>query len=149
MLGVLMKLEIYEAVVIHFKRHVFFSMHPIFQKNNEAANVLLTRLWKFMTSYYDVVQWRHICATETVTISPRGPTNLSTFIFSETINVKRTIKLNYPPTASIAGGNLVFFQNEEIFVKLDELDELDRITQAWIGSNYSLIQVQKTIYCNG
>ena len=28
-----------------------------------------------------------------------------------------------------------FFQNEEIFVQLhvDELDELDRITQAWIG----------------
>ena len=24
----------------------------------------------------------------------------------------------------------VFFQNEEIFVKLDELDELDRITHA-------------------
>ena len=25
-----------------------------------------------------------------------------------------------------------FFQNEEIFVQLDELDELDRITHAWI-----------------
>ena len=32
---------------------------------------------------------------------------------------------------------LVFFQNEEIFVKLDELDELERITHAWIGFNYS------------
>ena len=26
--------------------------------------------------------------------------------------------------------NLVFFQNEEIFVQLDELDQLDRITHA-------------------
>ena len=26
--------------------------------------------------------------------------------------------------------NLVFFQNEEIFVQLDELDELDRIIHA-------------------
>ena len=34
--------------------------------------------------------------------------------------------------------NLVFFQNEEIFVQLDELDELDRITHAWIGFNYRL-----------
>ena len=34
---------------------------------------------------------------------------------------------------------LVFFQNEEIFVQLDELDELDRITCAWwIGVNYNL-----------
>ena len=37
-----------------------------------------------------------------------------------------------------------FFQNEEIFVQLDELDELDRITHAWIGFNYSLIQAEKT-----
>ena len=39
--------------------------------------------------------------------------------------------------------NLVF-QNEKIFVQLDELDKLDRITQAWIGFNYSLTQTQKT-----
>ena len=38
-----------------------------------------------------------------------------------------------------------FFQNEEIFVKLDELDELDRINHAWIGVNYSLTQAQKTV----
>ena len=31
--------------------------------------------------------------------------------------------------------SLVFFQNEQIFVKSDELDELDRITQAWIWFN--------------
>ena len=42
-----------------------------------------------------------------------------------------------------------FFQNEEIFVQLDELDELDRITYAWIGFNYSLAQAQKTLECNG
>ena len=29
-----------------------------------------------------------------------------------------------------------FFQNEEIFVELDELDEFYRITHSWIGSNY-------------
>ena len=28
-----------------------------------------------------------------------------------------------------------FFQNEEISVQLDELDELDRIIHAWIGFN--------------
>ena len=39
---------------------------------------------------------------------------------------------------------LFFFQNEEIFVQLDEFDELDRITQASIGFNYSLTQAQKT-----
>ena len=37
-----------------------------------------------------------------------------------------------------------FSQNEEIFVQLDELDDLDRITHEWIGFNYSLIQAQKT-----
>ena len=39
--------------------------------------------------------------------------------------------------------SLFFFQNEEIFVQLDESDELDRIIQAWIGLNYSLRQAQK------
>ena len=38
--------------------------------------------------------------------------------------------------------NLVF-QNEEIFVQLDEIDELDRITHIWIWLNCSLIQAQK------
>ena len=33
------------------------------------------------------------------------------------------------------------FQNKEIFV---QLEELDRITQAWIGSNSSITQAQKT-----
>ena len=37
-----------------------------------------------------------------------------------------------------------FFQNEEIFVQLDELDKLDRITRSRIGFNYSLTQAQKT-----
>ena len=32
---------------------------------------------------------------------------------------------------------LVFFQNEETFVQLDELDELNRITNARIGYNYT------------
>ena len=38
-----------------------------------------------------------------------------------------------------------FFQNEEIFVKLDELDEFYRISQAWIGSNFSPTQAQETL----
>ena len=29
-----------------------------------------------------------------------------------------------------------FFQNVVIFIQLDELDELDRMTHAWIGFNY-------------
>ena len=37
-----------------------------------------------------------------------------------------------------------FFQNEDIFVQLDKLVELDKITHAWIGFNYSLTQAQKT-----
>ena len=45
--------------------------------------------------------------------------------------------------------NLVFFQKEDNFVQLDELDELDRITHAWIGFNCSLTQAQKTFWCNG
>ena len=36
------------------------------------------------------------------------------------------------------------FPNEDIFVQLDELDELERITQAWIGLNYTLTQARKT-----
>ena len=28
-----------------------------------------------------------------------------------------------------------FFQNERIFIQLDELDELDKITHAWIRIN--------------
>ena len=34
------------------------------------------------------------------------------------------------------------FQNEEIFV---ELDEFYRITHEWIGYNFSLTQAQKTL----
>ena len=44
---------------------------------------------------------------------------------------------------------MTFFQNEEIFVELDELDELDRITHAWIEFNYSLTQAQNTVWYNG
>ena len=36
----------------------------------------------------------------------------------------------------------IFFQNDDIFI---QLDELDRITQTWIGFNNSLTQEQKTI----
>ena len=42
-----------------------------------------------------------------------------------------------------------FFQNEEIFVEVDELDNLDRITHVWIGINYNLAQAEKTVWCNG
>ena len=38
----------------------------------------------------------------------------------------------------------IFFQNEDIFVQLDELDKLDGITHARVGFNYSLPQAQKT-----
>ena len=50
----------------------------------------------------------------------------------------------------VCGGNVTysetiyFFLNEVILVQLDELEELDRITHAWIGFNYSLKQGQKT-----
>ena len=37
-----------------------------------------------------------------------------------------------------------FLQNEQIFIQLDELDELNTITHAWIGFKYSLTQAQKT-----
>ena len=37
-----------------------------------------------------------------------------------------------------------YSQNEQIFVQLDELDKLEKITQAWIGFNDSLRQAQKT-----
>ena len=37
-----------------------------------------------------------------------------------------------------------FFQNEVIFIQLDELDELDSVTHEWIGFSYSLTQAQKT-----
>ena len=33
--------------------------------------------------------------------------------------------------------SIYFFQNKEIFIQLDELDKLDRITHAWIGFNCS------------
>ena len=42
-----------------------------------------------------------------------------------------------------------FFQNEVIFVELDELDKLDKITRAGIEFNYSLTQDQKMFQCNG
>ena len=38
--------------------------------------------------------------------------------------------------------NLVF-QREEIFIQLEDLYKLERITHAWIAFNYSLIQAQK------
>ena len=37
-----------------------------------------------------------------------------------------------------------FFQNEVIFVQLDELDKFDTLTHAEIGFNYSLTQAQET-----
>ena len=37
----------------------------------------------------------------------------------------------------------ILFINVQIFIQLDELNELDTITQAWIGFNYSLTQAQK------
>ena len=41
--------------------------------------------------------------------------------------------------------NRIFFQNEEIFIQLHELDELDEFdTNAWIAFNDSLTQAQKT-----
>ena len=39
---------------------------------------------------------------------------------------------------------ILVFQNEVIFVQLDELDKLDRITHAWMAFNYILTQAQKT-----
>ena len=42
------------------------------------------------------------------------------------------------------GVNLFFFLNEEILLQLDELDELNKITCAWIGLNCSLTQTQNT-----
>ena len=37
--------------------------------------------------------------------------------------------------------HLVFFRYEEIFVKLDELDKLHRITHVGVGLNYHLTYV--------
>ena len=37
-----------------------------------------------------------------------------------------------------------FFQNEEIFIQLNELDELDKITPAWLRFNYNLTQAQRS-----
>ena len=49
------------------------------------------------------------------------------------------------PTMKLNSRSTSFFQNQDIFVQLDELDELDKITHAWIGFNYSLTQAQKTL----
>ena len=38
---------------------------------------------------------------------------------------------------------ILVFQNEEIFIQLDELDELNKITRAWVGIHYSVTQAQK------
>ena len=47
------------------------------------------------------------------------------------------------PDDSTVKINILVFQNEEIFVQLDELDKLDRIIHACIGFNYNFTQVQK------
>ena len=39
----------------------------------------------------------------------------------------------FPVSSKYSAPILVFFQNEEIFVVLDELDELDKIKHAWIA----------------
>ena len=44
-----------------------------------------------------------------------------------------TLTVNWPRQSS-------FFQNEEIFIQLDELGKLDRISQAWKWLNYSFTQ---------
>ena len=38
----------------------------------------------------------------------------------------------------------ILFQNEEIFIQLDELDKFQRITHVWIGFNNRLTQAPKT-----
>ena len=38
----------------------------------------------------------------------------------------------------------LFFQNKQIIFHLYKLDNLDRISNAWIGFNYSVTQTQKT-----
>ena len=40
--------------------------------------------------------------------------------------------------------SILVLLNEEIFIWLDELDELDKLTHAWIRFNYSLTQAQNT-----
>ena len=42
----------------------------------------------------------------------------------------------------------IFFQIKHIFIQLDELHKLDRITRASIGFNNNLPQAQKTSSCN-
>ena len=56
------------------------------------------------------------------------------------------ITINFEWRASFSNGvaSPVFYQNEEIFVQLDDLDELDRIIHAWIGFDYHFTQAQKT-----
>ena len=48
-------------------------------------------------------------------------------------------------TTEFSSVNLFFLKNEDIFVEVDELDELNRIIHAWIQSNFSLTQAQKTL----
>ena len=43
-----------------------------------------------------------------------------------------TLVFRHEPYSARSGNILVFFQNEDILVQLDELDELDRTTHAWI-----------------
>ena len=43
------------------------------------------------------------------------------------------LNLNKPNYVMKQNRTIKFFQNEVILVQLDELDELDRITHAWIG----------------
>ena len=43
------------------------------------------------------------------------------------------------------GRNSSFFYNEEIFVQLDELDKMDRITYALIKFKYSLTEAQNIL----
>ena len=63
-------------------------------------------------------------------------------IFPEAMSLNKTIQVQWLVLQMIL--KYSFFQNEEIFVQLDELDELNSIIHAWIEFNYSLTQARKT-----
>ena len=63
--------------------------------------------------------------------------NVELFTWEEVVNVAKIDDYTLTSCATLMSivytpkyANLVFFQNEEIFVELDEIDELDRITHA-------------------
>ena len=140
-------------------RNIFTTLHPSDTTNNYLhRNLLFVRddrcSWTFLTLITQRQEFVRLPDSPCNRIcNCNGVWNWPAPSYQEVFDAKKYTPIRMsPPPYIVQKQNLLdcvcwssyFYQNEEILVHLDELDELDRITNAWIGLNYSLRQAHIT-----